>query len=121
VDEHGRHESRVVHLNTRHGVGHDKAAPLRMDGRVIRQESKDAFHDSGRPVGFRSSQAETTAGRGGARADAPELDQVLGREAEPLSLLAKAAHGRADEGVISVRWNCEPQEDVGVRKVRHQS
>lgn len=115
---HGGHEARVMDLNAGHAGCEDESTPLRVHGRAVRQQRKQALQEAQPPDDRRPALGEAVAG-GGAGRHVPKLDESLGGRAWLISLPVQFTQGGANRGVKRMVMVREAQQDVGVYEVIH--
>lgn len=116
---HPSHKARIMHLHPLHSVGDDQLPPLGMNGGVVGKQSKETLNQPGGVFRLRQAKPEPAARGRGARADVPELNQVLGQVAAWFALSSELLQGGANKPMVRVCRAYHTKKDVAVQEIGH--
>jgi len=107
-----------VGLFPRHPVRHNESAPFRIDIVRIRQSKNGAFDTSNNSVGLRRGEPESVI-LDRPRANSPELDEVLRRDADAVSFSGELRYRITGLAVLGMGAMQPPKDDVGIGENVH--
>jgi hypothetical protein len=108
-----------MHLDTDNGKGKDQVSPNGISARGIRQDADNPLKEPKTLLGFRYREPQPAARRCWARANIPELGDILRGHRESIAAHLDGAHSRTNGWMEWIGPVNQAQQNAGVEKYNH--